>query len=201
MDLLQWIIPEPGGGFASLLAPAGFEELKLLDEEGERPAGVYRRGPLLESELLPYPLTIAFDRPADAGRAPFEPERLRLRLHLTPDAPSSEAGVAPAGEDDLGVVSLLSEYLRALASIVDELRMPLRFIAPSAGGGVDLEVGPLLDDRDAPVVERLLLLRAAADLLARARGFRVAAADTRLPGGGWAAVNAALRQDLPGGSA
>jgi hypothetical protein len=165
MKLLQWLVPLETGGLASAITP---RETTVLELEG-RPRA---RGPVLDVPGLPFPLTVG--QPAHepaAGSAALK--RVRLALVLVPDGQPAPSSPLAQGEDDVGGLSLLGEYASALALLLEPLDLPLEALARSKEGTLELRMGPLKGLPGRRAGWTLLLLAGAADVLARARGFRV----------------------------
>ncbi len=186
MQLLQWLIPLEGGGVASAITRREARTLTLPDAGGER-----RRGPIAESPDLSLPLTVG--RPHDEPAGDGSPVRvLHLTLALLGEGQPKGAALLAADEDDVGSLSLFAEYAQALSRLVDVLELPLDWMSPTAGSTLELSFAALEGWGARRAAWTLLLLAGAADVLARARGFRVLEAKARADEGAWHVVDATL---------
>lgn len=190
MQLLQWLIPLDGGGTASAITRREVRTLELPDGGGER-----RRGPVAECGDLAVPLTVG--RPKDEPAGEGVPVRvLHLELSLVAEGQEKAAPLLGANEDDVGVLSLFAEYAQALSRLIDVLELPLGWLSPGRGVTLALQSDPLDGWGSRRAAWTLLLVVGAADVLARARGFRVAEARAKADVGPWCLVDASLPDAL-----
>jgi hypothetical protein len=182
MELAQWVLPLDAGGFSSALSPADRQRLEL--EAGD----VWDAGPTVHTVDLPLPVRLGLPQGAQIEAA-AQSALLRLR-------PVSEAGEALLPDEPLPAVALLTELLIAVGRVVESLRLPLGHIVPMQGGEVEIALGPLVGQADAPLAHSLLLLVASTDILSRARGMGVGDVRVQLDGGPWRPVNAKLLRAL-----
>jgi hypothetical protein len=191
MDLVQWILPLAGGGFASALAPDGARELSM--DPPHVAAGEWLLDLQVVAEGLPLPLAVGGPptRPSAEG-----PQVERVELSIALGAEDDGAPLAGESDDDIGVLSLFTEYAGALGGVLDAAELPLRVLARGEQAALELALGPLRNWTAARLGPALLLVRGAADVLARARGFRVTSARVRVDDGEWLEVDAHLTTAL-----
>lgn len=193
MQLLQWLVPLAGNGWASAITRREARVLALPGVDAER-----RRGPIAETPDLPLPLTVG--RPPDEPPGDGPPVRvLQMALALVSEG---EGGGRLLGvdEDDVGLLSLFAEYAGALARLLDALELPLDFLAPGERETLALQTAPLEGWGGRRAAWTLLLVAGAADVLASARGFRVGLARVKVDDGPWLEADAALPETLGGGA-
>lgn len=189
MQLLQWLIPVEGNGWASAITRREARALSLPGVGAER-----RRGPIAELPDLPLPLTVG--RPPDEPPGDGPPVRvLQMALALVAEG---EGGGRLLGEDedDVGLLSLFAEYAGALARLLDALELPLDFLAPAERETLAFKTAPLEGWGARRAAWTLLLVAGAADVLASARGFRVGLVRVKADDGPWLDANAALPDAL-----
>jgi hypothetical protein len=182
MELAQWVLPLDTGGFGSAVAPADRRRLEL--DVGD----VWDAGPTVATPDLPLPVRLGVPQ-GTQEEAAAQTALLRLR-------PTGEGGEAVMQEDALASIAVLTELLIAFGRVVEGLRLPLGYMSPIGSGEVEVSLGPLVGQGDAPLAHSLLLLVAAGEILCRARGLTFAEARVQLDRGPWRPVDARLLKAL-----
>jgi hypothetical protein len=186
MQLVQWVVLEPTGGFRTLLAPVWAESVPA---QSEHMPALRRRSAPLASRWLAHPLAIAA---LEDGSPPPNPAAalgaqsgfdVRLKLHLRFAVADRGPPLTALRDDDLGFFALMGEMLRVVADLCESAGLPLLSITPDAERrGVVLQLGSLATLPPQTAFDALVLFRVAADLCAQARGFVVADAIVTTPG-------------------
>lgn len=182
MELAQWVLPLKAGGFASAMAPADRRRLEL--DGGE----VWDAGPTVQTEDLALPVRLGLPQ-GSSEEAAAQSALLRLR-------PTGEAGEPVMPDDPLAAMALLTELVVALGRVIETLRLPLGHVTPIGGAELEVALGPLVGQGDAPLAHSLLLLVATGEILCRARGLTFAEARVQLDKGPWRPVDARLLKAL-----
>jgi hypothetical protein len=171
MDLVQWIY-ETGGRFESALAPAGAPRLGLASS-GNRPPRSLQQGGSLESVHLPFPLILGVEDPA-ASESAAAPAALRVRLVLSGGEAHARDPVSTEDEPHL-IVGRLAEFCEVIADLLEAADLPLSNLVPRPKTlSLEAVLAPLERRLAVDVTHALMLLRAALELAADARGFALA---------------------------
>lgn len=202
-----WWFPETPLGFRPLLLPESQTEWRRAHRgatSGELQSAsepTWQRGVTLRLPELPWSFALACPvrgerRPPDLAHVVPAQHKCFLRLSFCTDAAQPEP-LAPE-EDDIGLMSLLAEYVELLVNVFATLQLSPDSIEPATSGLI-LELPTLPKTPMAAAapgageahdrVARILLGLATADWLARGRGFRLAAAQCRGQPGEWHAFD------------
>ena len=181
MDLVQWIVPDPGGSPHVvphvLWVPAWAERVPALGALGP----LRRRGAPLVSRWLSTPIAVAVSPDAvdddQAAQLPKTPGACSVRLGLVVDDAAGEPVVAPAA-DDMRFASLLGEFVRCITDLCEAAGLPVMAVGPAWSGGprragAEVLLGSLSAFSATRLGDALVLLATAVRLAALARGLRL----------------------------
>jgi hypothetical protein len=172
MDVVQWLVPDREGAVGVCFAPAWADRLPGL---GDRP-GLRRRSAPLVSRHLSRPLAIAVAAGVDdddsATTLPDEPGRLAIRLSLSVEGEP----ILAADADDVRFASVLGEFIGVVIDLCEAAGLPVMGALPSdERRALVVVLGSLRGQTRSRLADALLLLSAAVQMAALARGFSVGA--------------------------
>lgn len=178
MDVVQWLVPGGDGGVTVCFAPAWADRLPAV---AGRPALRRRSAPLV-SRHLARPLAVAVAAGIDDDDSPTslpdEPGRTAIRLALSADGEP----ILAADADDVRFASVLGEFVGVVIDLCEAAGLPVMGALPGdERRALVVLLGGLRGQTRSRLADALLLLSAAVQMAALARGFS-ARATLEVPG-------------------
>lgn len=177
MDLVQWIVAsEDDSALRVGWAPAWADRLTGLGPE-RRP--IRRRGAPLVSRWLPHPLAVGSVDGDPEVRVTVAAGALSLAFALALDGPDARLPLGP-NADDIRFAGLYAELVRVVADLCESAALPPTAIAPlPERRGFDIAVGAVGSVGLDNLADSIILVRAALELCAHARGLQLVDARVR----------------------
>lgn len=173
MELVQWIVPGVDGALRVRWAPLAAE---CLSSGGP----LLRRGTPLVSSWLAHPICVSAleDAVFNDARVIVQTGALSLAFAIALDVPSADAPV-PSDADDVRFAGVFGELVRVLADLCESAGLSPTSIAPLPPcRGLQVEVDPVHGTIGA-LADAIILVRAAFELCAHARGLKIVEARVR----------------------
>jgi hypothetical protein len=203
VDLVQWIVAAEDGALRVGWAPAWADRLTSLGPE-TRP--IRRRGAPLVSRWLPHPLAVGSVDGRGEGRSDPEarvvlaPGALSISFALALDGPDARPPLLPTA-DDVRFAGLYAELVRVIADLCEAAALPPTAIAPMPEHrGLDVALGAVGSFGLDALADSVILVRAAIELCAHARGLQLVDARIRC-GTAHAPIDGRTRAFLAGAAA
>ena len=192
MDLVQWIVAAEDGALRVGWAPAWADRLTSL---GSEKRAIRRRGAPLVSRWLPHPLAVGSVDGDPEARVTLAAGMLSLSFALALDGPDARLPLA-ADADDVRFAGLYAELVRVVADLCESAALPPTAIAPlPERRGLDVAVGAVGTFALDNLADSVILVRAAIELCAHARGLQMVDARVRY-GTAHAPIDGRTRQFL-----
>jgi hypothetical protein len=173
MDVVQWLVPGGDGGVTVCFAPAWADRLPAV---GSRPALRRRSAPLVSRHLVrPLAVAVAHGIDDDDGPTalPDEPGRLVVRFTLAAEGEP----ILAADADDVRFASVLGEFVGVVIDLCEAAGLPVMGAMPGdERRALVVLVGSVRGQTRSRLADALLLLSAAVQMAALARGFTARAA-------------------------
>jgi hypothetical protein len=168
MDVVQWLVPGGDGAVTVCFAPAWADRLPAI---AGRPALRRRSAPLV-SRHLARPLAVAVPAGVDDDDGPTslpeEPGRLAVRLTLAADGEP----ILAADADDVRFASVLGEFVGVVIDLCEAAGLPVMGAMPGdERRALVVLLGSVRGQTRSRLADALLLLSAAVQMAALARGF------------------------------
>jgi len=181
-EWVQWVAPRPDGSFYSALVPENHQEVCLPAwDEGKREP-VIRHRTELRTEFLPFPMALGL--PADGANLNPRPllggaskERWEATFVFAVDGSDPPSFVTSAEPNPVIAMEILGELQEVIGKVALALDFDVEGVSPGTGPGeIHIFFGPGGHEKDLEVAGSLILLGAATQMLAVARGFGVVSA-------------------------
>lgn len=176
MDLVQWIVATDDGALQVGWAPAWADRLTSL---GPEKRAIRRRGAPLVSRWLPHPLAVGSVHGDPDARVTLAAGALSLSFALALDGPDARLPLAP-NADDIRFAGLYAELVKVVADLCEAAALPPAAIAPlPERRGLDIAVSAVGSFALDNLADSIILVRAAVELCAHARGLQIVDARVR----------------------
>lgn len=168
MDVVQWLVPGGDGSVTVCFAPAWADRLPAAAGR----SALRRRSVPLVSRHLARPLAVAVTVEVEDDEGPTalpgEPGRLAVRLALTADGEP----ILAADADDVRFASVLGEFVGVVIDLCEAAGLPVMGAMPGdERRALVVLLGSVRGQTRSRLADALLLLSAAVQMAALARGF------------------------------